>query len=83
MTAMTEEQCPNLSRYEIAGSPRQCFLPACHKEFVNTCFHGNDGHYYCSKDCADLGGKIDMTHVEELRPKITVPTLPKQTFFKR
>jgi hypothetical protein len=57
------------SRYVAAGSPQGCFLPSCHKPFEQTCFRGKDGHFYCSAECAESGSKLDLTQVEELRPK--------------
>ena len=68
------------SRYLAAGSPPACFLPSCRKVFEETCVRGKDGHYYCSPPCAEIGGKLDMSHVEDLRPKqLTVPTTPTTT----
>jgi hypothetical protein len=60
---------PKISRYLRAGSPIRCFLPACQKPFLGTCIHANDGHFYCSHECADSAVKIDLTHVEQLRPR--------------
>ena len=54
------------SRYLQAGSPICCFLPACRKPFLGKCIRANDGHFYCSNECADEGDKIDLTHVEPL-----------------
>ena len=66
---MTEtDDVPAFSFYVAAGSPTRCFLPSCHKPFDNTCFRGKDSHYYCSKECAELGEKMDLGRVEELRP---------------
>ncbi len=50
-----------LSPYQEAGSPTSCFLPGCGKAFDGSCFHGDDGHYYCSEVCANEG--IDPAHV--------------------
>ncbi len=61
------------SAYLEAGSPLSCFLPSCRKPFQGTCFHGNDGHFYCSHDCADQGEKIDLTHVENFK-KVAKPS---------
>ena len=58
-----------LSRYLQAGSPISCFLPTCRKPFLGTCVHANDGHFYCSHICADLAVKIDLSRVEQLRPR--------------
>lgn len=43
------------SRYLEAGSPIRCHLPACQKPFLGTCIHANDGHFYCSHECAQDG----------------------------
>jgi hypothetical protein len=82
MTVMTEG--PKVSRYLAAGAPQTCFLPPCHKAFEHECFRGKDGHFYCSAACAEIGGKLDMSHVEELRPKLpaTLPT-PRQKLLSR
>jgi hypothetical protein len=58
---------PKLSRYLTAGSPQQCFLPSCHKAFEQSCVRGEDGHFYCSHACSEIGGKLDLSRVEELR----------------
>ena len=81
MTETTNERL--LSRYEAAGAPTKCFLPLCWKPFESKCFHARDGHYYCSEECAEKGSKLDLSRVEELRPKPSVPALPKQSLFKR
>jgi hypothetical protein len=57
------------SRYLEAGSPICCFLPSCRKPFRGTCIHANDGHFYCSHDCAEEGATIDLSHVETLKRK--------------
>lgn len=54
------------SRYIAAGSPIRRFLPSCQKPFDGRCNHGNDGHFYCSRECADVGSKIDLSQVELL-----------------
>jgi hypothetical protein len=60
---------PKLSRYLQAGSPIRCFLPSCQKPFLGTCIHANDGHFYCSLECVDEGSKVDLSHVQTLRPR--------------
>jgi hypothetical protein len=67
---------PKVSAYIEAGAPTQCFLPSCHKPFDGYTVHGEDGHYYCSLECAETGRKVDLSRVEELRPK-AIPT-PQQ-----
>jgi hypothetical protein len=62
-------EAPLTSRYFEAGSPICCFLPSCRKPFLGTCIHGNDGHFYCSQECAEEGAKIDLTHVEPMRAR--------------
>ena len=57
------------SRYLAAGSPASCFLPSCRKPFDQACFRGKDGYFYCSMDCTEAGSKLDLSTVEELRPK--------------
>jgi hypothetical protein len=69
MKVMTE-QPQKQSRFVIAGSPRHCFLPSCRKLFEHACHRGEDGHYYCSQRCADEARNVDLTKVEELRPKL-------------
>jgi hypothetical protein len=66
---MEQTEQPKLSRYLQAGSPIHCFLPSCQNTFRGTCIRGNDGHFYCSHECADAGAKTDLTHVEQLRPR--------------
>jgi hypothetical protein len=56
------------SPYLEAGSPLSCFLPSCRQPFRGRCFRGNDGHFYCSAECADAGERIDLSRVE-LIPK--------------
>jgi hypothetical protein len=76
---MTGSDTPKVTRYVAAGLPTHCFLPLCWKTFENTCIHAADGHYYCSNECADKGSRMDLTRVEELRPKATaIPMTPKQ-----
>jgi len=58
-----------MSRYLEAGSPICCFLPGCGKPFSNHCIRGQDGHFYCSHECADEAAKTDLTHVERLRAR--------------
>ena len=73
---MTEQSSPiKPSRYVAAGSPQTCFLPSCRKPFEQSCVRGKDGHFYCSPACTEIGGKLDLSQVEELRPK-SVPTIP-------
>ena len=62
---MTEVQRQD-SQYIAAGSPIRCILPSCQKPFDGSCTHGNDGHFYCSQECADAGNKIDLSQVELL-----------------
>jgi uncharacterized protein YcgI (DUF1989 family) len=57
------------SRYFQAGAPTDCFLPDCRKPFATTCIHGQDGHYYCSEECAAAARKMGLTAVQELRRK--------------
>jgi hypothetical protein len=64
---MTEVQRQE-SQYIAAGSPTRCILPSCQKPFDGSCTRGNDGHFYCSQECADAGSKIDLSQVE-LLPK--------------
>ncbi len=63
---MTEDG-PKLSAYLEAGSPLSCFLPSCRKPFIGMCVHANDGHFYCSHDCADEGEKLGLREVRQLR----------------
>jgi hypothetical protein len=65
---MQTEQ-PKLSKYLQAGSPLSCFLQACRKPFRGTCVHANDGHFYCSAECAEEGEKAGLAKVETLRPR--------------
>ena len=57
------------SPYLMAGSPTRCFLPSCRKLFESTCFHGDDGHYYCSEVCASEGFEADLAVVEPIRKR--------------
>ena len=66
---MQPDEQPKLSRYLQAGSPISCFLPTCQKPFLGTCIHANDGHFYCSHECADAGAIVDLSHVERFRPR--------------
>jgi hypothetical protein len=50
------------SRYIEAGSPQRCFLPSCKNLFDDSCFRGEDNHFYCSDVCA-------LTTVEPLRKR--------------
>ena len=47
------EQRTKQSPYVAAGSPTRCFLPSCGKVFEGSCYHADDGHYYCSEPCAN------------------------------
>jgi hypothetical protein len=58
-----------MSRWAAAGAPTKCFLPLCRRPFQSSCIHGQDGRYYCSKECAAKGSTMDFKRVEELRPK--------------
>ena len=60
-------QMEKTSRYVEAGSPICCFLPSCRKQFLGACTRGEDGHFYCSRECADDGAKIDLSRVEMLK----------------
>ena len=82
MTLKRED--PKLSRYVLAGSPTKCFLPLCWKTFESSCIHAHDGHYYCSKECAEKGTRLDLSRVEELRPAPTaLAAPPKRKLFGR
>jgi len=70
-TATTNET--KSSRYLSAGSPRTCFLPSCRKPFEQSCVRGKDEHFYCSPACAEIGGKLDLGRVEELRTALPAP----------
>jgi hypothetical protein len=84
METKTKNDEPRLSRYAAAGAPTKCFLPLCWRPFESTCLHGRDGHYYCSTECAEKGTAMDLTRVEELRPKTSaIPSTPKQKLFGR
>jgi hypothetical protein len=78
MEVVTTENENKVSRYVAAGAPSKCFLPLCWKPFESKCFHARDGHYYCSEECAEKGSKLDLSRVEELRPKPTHLPTPKQ-----
>jgi hypothetical protein len=58
------------SRYLTAGSPLCCFLPSCQKPFLGACTRGNDGHFYCSKECADNGEAAALSKVEQIKRKV-------------
>ena len=77
-----------VSRDLTAGAPTKCFLPLCWKTFESSCVHAGDGHYYCSKECAEKGTRLDLSRVEELRPAATAvpvaaPVTPKRKLFGR
>jgi hypothetical protein len=74
---------PKISAYLEGGAPTQCFLPACQKSFEAKAVHGEDGHYYCSIECADTGRKVDLSRVEELRPKALPSPQQKLSIGKR
>jgi hypothetical protein len=40
---------------------------SCRRPFLGKCVRANDGHFYCSNECADEGDKIDLTHVAPLK----------------
>lgn len=80
MKVMTNEDDPKVSPYLAAASPRNCFLPSCRLPFIESCVHGKDGNFYCSPECAEVGGKLDLSQVEKLRPKSTLPSLNKKYF---
>ena len=61
-----------LPRYADAGSPTQCFLPSCKKPFESTCFHGTDGHYYCSELCANEGFEAELAVVEKFTKRAVI-----------
>ena len=67
--AMDASEPAKLSKYQQAGSPITCFLPSCRKPFVDTCVRANDGHFYCSHECADLAAKVDLRHVQPFRAR--------------
>ena len=78
---MTDQSRPaKPSRYLAAGSPVSCFLPSCHKPFEQSCVRGKDGHFYCSAACTEIGGNLDLSHVEELRPAAPAP---REKLFQR
>jgi|tagenome__1003787_1003787.scaffolds.fasta_scaffold20654830_3 hypothetical protein len=66
---------PKVSPYLEAGAPTRCFLARCRRPFDGAAIHGEDGRYYCSTNCADTGRTVDLSQVEELRPKV-VAALP-------
>ena len=61
---------PKPSRYLEAGSPVSCFLHGCQKPFLGTCIHAEDGHFYCSHECAEEGQKADLSNVKLLKPRL-------------
>ena len=61
------------SAYVQAGSPQNCFLPSCRKQFLDHCIHGRDGHFYCSQACAEIASNLDLRRVEDLRAKRSIP----------
>jgi hypothetical protein len=73
---------PKVSHFAAAGFPQNCFLPSCRASFERSCFRTADNRYYCSKTCAEIGDQLDMSHVEELRPKLPshLPTLKQKQF---
>jgi hypothetical protein len=77
------DQPTKQSRYLAAGSPLKCFLPSCRKPFEESCVRGKDGHFYCSPACTEIGSKIDLSHVEELRPKALPSPQQKLSMGKR
>ena len=54
---------PKVSAYLTAGSPKTCFLPACHLPIIDMCVHGRDGHFYCSRICAETGASSNLSRV--------------------
>ena len=64
-----EPEARKESPYLAAGAPRHCFLPSCQKPFESSCFHGDDGRYYCSKLCANEGFDPLLTVVELSRKR--------------
>jgi hypothetical protein len=70
MREMTFKDGPRVSPYLEAGAPTNCFLPGCRKAFDGAAIRGEDRRYYCSINCADTARKIDLSIVEELRPKV-------------
>jgi hypothetical protein len=52
------------SAYLKQGAPTQCFFPGCAKPFARSCFHGEDGNYYCSAECALT---VDLSHGEPFK----------------
>ena len=57
------------SRYLAAGAPKACHARSCSKPFEQACFRGDDGNYYCTRDCADAFRKADLSNVTALRQK--------------
>jgi hypothetical protein len=56
-------------------------LPLCWKPFSTIAIHARDGHYYCSAECAENASTLDLSRVEELRPKGSTIVVPKQKLF--
>jgi hypothetical protein len=54
------------SRYLAAGAPKECHARSCRKPFEQTCFHGEAGNYYCSRECAEAFRKVDLSNVTAL-----------------
>ena len=79
--SVTDE--PKISAYLAAGAPAKCFLPNCRKSFNGAAIHGRDGHYYCCENCVEIGVQSDMSHVEELRFKASVPSAPQKRLSAR
>jgi hypothetical protein len=68
MRVMSEYQLKP-SRYLAAGAPKECHAPRCRKPFEQTCFRGDDDKYYCSRECADVFHKADLSNVTALHQK--------------
>ena len=66
---MQPTEQPKTSQYLAAGSPISCFLHSCRKPFLGTCVHGNDGHFYCSHECAEEGEQAGLAKVEQFKPR--------------
>jgi hypothetical protein len=61
-----------MRKYVEAGLPKHCFLPSCGKPFASTCFHGDDGHYYCSELCANEGFDAELAIVEKFTKRAAI-----------
>jgi hypothetical protein len=57
------------SLYQQRGSPRVCHLPGCNNRFQGTAFRGDDGNFYCSRECAEKAETLDLTQVEKIALK--------------